>query len=115
MFRQARNERPRWTTQSLASLLAALTLAIGVIVPVLDAGPGDRVFAFETEHHEGTCVQGHDHTLCTLVASNRALPNDPGPVRLPEPHVLPMSVQAARTTPAVRRIRAHPVRAPPLA
>ena len=56
----------------LATALAAVMLTLSIVMPVLDRGDIADEPVAESEHVPAECLQGHDHSICTLVGSNHA-------------------------------------------
>lgn len=97
----------------VASVTSALVVALSVVVPLLDGGPGFEGPVFEADHHGSACVVVHDHTICTQVSANLALaPASPNPERLPA--LIPVPRSAAPESPTGTPLDGpHLPRAPP--
>ena len=95
--------------------MAALMLCLSVAVPLLDMvdlRPGPVV---ESQHDPANCAPSHDHTVCTQVGANMALPIREG---------IRTRIEAARAVAPLRISHGvfssvladgHPTRAPPSA
>lgn len=57
----------------MACQLAVMLTALSVLLPLLERDRVGRSPVLETEHHTGSCVVAHDHTICTQVGANFAL------------------------------------------
>ena len=55
----------------VASTVATVLVALSVCVPLLDRDERARGPVLESEHSAATCVQGHDHSVCTQFSVNR--------------------------------------------
>jgi hypothetical protein len=64
----------RRTRRFVAPLTATLLTFLSVAVPLLDRPQADSGAVIESEHHTGTCVRGHDHTICAQAGANLSLP-----------------------------------------
>lgn len=107
-----RNRTPRAV---LSLLLGVLVLGQAVLTPLLERSEGGRRSVLESRHVAGSCVVGHDHTLCTQVGANRALSTDVVRLRLP---VVALSVSTRIEAPrlaSASRDPGHRPRAPPIA
>ena len=51
-----------------------LLLTLSVALPVLERSDIVSEPVAESEHNPATCPSGHDHTICTQVGVNMALP-----------------------------------------
>lgn len=60
--------------RSFATVLAMLTLVLGVAPSVLDGADFGGELVVESRHDPGECPQAHDHFLCTLVGASPATP-----------------------------------------
>jgi hypothetical protein len=47
-----------------------------VVVPLLDRAERIAVPVVESEHNASTCVQWHDHRICTQYSTNHQSPSD---------------------------------------
>ena len=54
----------------VATVLAALTLALGIAVPMLDIG-SERHTAFESDHAAACHIPLHDHSVCVQFGNQR--------------------------------------------
>ena len=88
-------------------------LFLSVAVPLLDIvdlRPGPVV---ESQHEPGVCTPSHDHTVCTQVGGNMALPVREG---LQGPIAAPRAVRSLASLQGVLAsvlADGHPTRAPP--
>jgi hypothetical protein len=89
-------------------------VCLSVAIPMLDKTERMGAAVLESEHSASTCVQGHDHTVCTQYGASRHAPSQP-------PRHGGISREAFALTPAAdeaatsfdQRI-SHDSRAPPL-
>jgi hypothetical protein len=89
-------------------------VCLSVAVPMLDKAEGMGLPVVESEHNASTCVQGHDHTVCTQYGASRHAPSQP-------PRHGGISHEAFALTPASDEVTtsfdpriSHDSRAPPL-
>jgi hypothetical protein len=66
----------------MGPLLGALMLFQGLVVPALDGRDWSSGAALELDHTHPGCGHGHDHSVCTQIAGNRALSSVQVAVRL---------------------------------
>ena len=59
--------------RGLAIALTALTIVLGVTVPVVDRFDLSPDPVVESDHAPGECVRGHDHLICNQVGANHAV------------------------------------------
>lgn len=98
----------------LAPLLATLLVASSVAVPVMDAdGPGNGPVV-ESEHDAGSCVVGHDHTVCSQAGANRPLPTAERSILAPRLALRSVRETPVRATADRLGSTGHRSRAPPL-
>jgi hypothetical protein len=78
----------------VAGVVCVLVVALGDIVPLLEAGDSIDGPAVETEHHAQTCVVVHDCRLCTQIGAAHALiPPSSIPIRLNRSRLGPTPLQ----------------------
>jgi hypothetical protein len=102
------------TKRAVASVLATVMVTLSVCVPLLEREEQSHGPMVESEHSASTCVQGHDHTICTQHGASRQLPSH-------APRHGGVSHEAVALTPPVHEIGgtpdlqvSHDSRAPPL-
>jgi hypothetical protein len=64
-----------YMNRAAAALLTTLLVALSVCVPMLERADRAHGPVIESEHNASTCVQGHDHTVCTQYNANRLVPS----------------------------------------
>jgi hypothetical protein len=60
---------------AVASLVATVLVTLSVCVPLLEREERAHGPMVESEHSASTCVQGHDHTICTQYGASRHAPS----------------------------------------
>ena len=58
----------------IALLLAAVLVAGGTVVPLLDAGPPDHRAQVESSHDPARCGVAHDHLACRVLSGGATAP-----------------------------------------
>ena len=66
------NRESKISRRCLATALAALMLTLSVVMPVLDRADIAPEPVAESGHVPAECLQGHDHSICTLVGANHS-------------------------------------------
>ncbi len=98
-----------------AAVLSVVMLGLSVAVPLLDrelpsTGPG-----VESEHDPGSCVEGHDHTVCSQFGKTRLLPTRSVAVASALPGIRSRGASANPAGPVQARTHLTPSpRAPPI-
>ena len=97
----------------VSTALAALVVLLSAAVPLLERADRPHEPVVESEHNPTTCPPAHDHTICTQVGSNLAVPSRP-PSHLAAARWLHADLPAGSrtvlpvTSPASNRSRAPP-------
>ena len=100
--------------KGVALFTTGLIIALGGVVPMLEAGFLSDEVVFEAEHESGCYLPDHDHSICVQHAQQRWLKTSSGP--LDPPPLSSLEACASSVTPPelLQREVRQDSRAPPL-
>ena len=109
------NGRHELSRKGISAVVAILMLTLSIALPVLEHSDILDEPVAESEHNPATCPSGHDHTICTQVGVNMALPAE-SPAYAPGLHEATVGAPGEQPTVLSAAFpEGHPSRAPPLA
>jgi hypothetical protein len=100
---------------TLWSLVGAVLLLQGLLVPMLESTDDGAKVVLESDHSAATCAVGHDHSICVQSGSNRAVAAPPVQHHVPAFTVAFAALALPRLVHSVVSERGHSPRAPPVA
>ncbi len=100
--------------KGVALFTTGLIIALGVAVPMLEAGFLSDEVVFEAEHDSGCYIPDHDHSICVQHAQQRWLKASSAPLDPPPLSSLEACASSVTLPELCRREVRQDSRAPPL-